>query len=245
MRIAGKKVLITGASRGLGWALAFGCAAAGAARVLAGARRKEDLDALRRPAGRAGDRIDPIRLDVTRDDDIQEAAARGPIDIMINNAGVAVFGGVFKGKMEEFRREIEVNYFGVIRMVRALAPGMQEKGGGLIVNIGSMLGKVNLPALGTYCATKAALLSLAQAIRADLSSSNIRVITVMPGTLDTDMSRGFDVPKIDPEEAVGEILQAIENEPHECAIGDEARGVFNRLAENRRQVEESFAKFRA
>lgn len=173
------------------------------------------------------------------------AAARGPIDILINNAGVAVFGGVFKGKMEEFRREIEVNYFGVIRMVRALAPGMQEKGGGLIVNIGSMLGKVNLPALGTYCATKAALLSLAQAIRADLSSGNVRVITVMPGTLDTDMSRGFDVPKIDPEEAVGEILQAIENEPHECAIGDEARGVFNRLAENRRQVEESFAKFRA
>lgn len=76
MRIAGKKVLITGASRGLGRALALGCAAAGAARVLAGARRKEDLDALRRPAGRAGDRIDPIRLDVTRDDDIQEAGAR-------------------------------------------------------------------------------------------------------------------------------------------------------------------------
>ena len=245
MQITGKKILITGANRGLGRALALGCAAAGAARVLAGARRKEDVKALRRPAGRSRDRIDPVQLDVTRDDDIQAAAAHGPVDILINNAGVAVFGGVFQGKMEDLRREIEVNYFGVIRMVRALAPGMQEKGGGLIVNIGSMLGKVNLPALGTYCATKAALLSLAQAIRADLSSGNVRVITVMPGTLDTDMSRGFDVPKIDPKEAVGEILQAIENEPHECAIGDEARGVFKGLAENRRQVEERFAQFRA
>ena len=81
-----------------------------------------------------------------------------------SNAGSVAFGGVFKAEMEDLTREIDVNYFGVLRMVRAFAPDMVENGDGLIVNVASQLGKVNLPVIGTYCATKAALLSLSQAM---------------------------------------------------------------------------------
>src|SRR6267143_56577 len=84
------------------------------------------------------------------------------------------------------------------RMTWAFAPAMIAHGDGLIVNVASILAKVNLPALGNYCAQKAALLSLSQALRGDLARQGVRVITVLPGTIDTDMSRDFGGPKMSP-----------------------------------------------
>ncbi|HVG28453.1 MAG TPA: SDR family NAD(P)-dependent oxidoreductase [Pyrinomonadaceae bacterium] len=244
MEIEGKRILITGANRGLGRALALALAEAGAGEIVACARRPEELGALVNSAG-ARAKVTPVRLDVTSDKDVSAAAALGRVDVLVNSAGVAVYGGGLKAAMEDVRREIEINYLGVIRMVRAFAPAMAEHGDGLIVNVASILGKVSAPALGTYCATKAAVLSLSQSLRGDLADRGVRVIAVLPGTVDTDMSRGFDGEKMAAEQAAREIVEAIRSETIEAPIGDGARGVLAGLSADPRGTEKVFAQLRA
>ena len=244
MEIEGKRILITGANRGLGRALALACAEAGAGEVVACARRPEELESLVNSAG-ARAKLTPVRLDVTSDEDVSAASASGRIDVLVNNAGVAVYGGVLKAEMEEIRREVEINYFGALRVVRAFAPAMVEHGDGLIVNVASVLGKVSAPALGTYCATKAALLSLSQSLRGDLAGSGVRVIAVLPATIDTDMSRSFGGEKMTAEQAAREIVGAIRSEKTEAPIGEGARGVLAGLSADPEATEKSFAQFRS
>jgi NAD(P)-dependent dehydrogenase (short-subunit alcohol dehydrogenase family) len=244
MELEGKRILITGANRGLGLALVRACAEAGAGEIVAGARRPEELGAATDSAG-ARAKITPVRLDVTSDDDVDAAAARGRVDVLINSAGVAVYGGVLKAGMEDIRREIEINYLGALRVVRAFAPAMAEHGDGLIANVASVLGRVSAPALGTYCATKAALLSLSQSLRGDLAESGVRVIAVLPGTIDTDMSRGFGGEKMTAEQAAREIVEAIRRETIEAAIGEGARGVLAGLSADPLGTEKAFAQLRA
>jgi NAD(P)-dependent dehydrogenase (short-subunit alcohol dehydrogenase family) len=220
MEIEGKRVLITGASRGLGRALVGAFLDAGASQVLAGTRKCEDQEALK------SERVTPVQLDVTSDQDVEVVARMGTIDILINNAGFAGFGNPLTMSFEAVQDEIAVNYLGVLRVTRAIAPGMVAKGDGMIVNVATAFAKANLPIIGTYCATKAALLSLGQALRAYLSEHGVRIITVMPTTIDTDMSRGANVPKMTKEFVASEILTAIREERHDPPIGDEAKAVF-------------------
>ena len=231
MEIEGKRILVTGASRGLGRALVTALVDAGAAEVIAGTRKIEDRETLQSA------RVTPVRLDVTSDRDCEVVARMTGIDILINNAGVAGFGNPLTMSFEALQKEIEVNYLGVVRVTRAVAPGMVAKRDGMIVNVATAFAKVNLPIVGTYCATKAALLSLGQALRAYLSKHNVRVITVMPTTIDTDMSRGFDVPKMTKEFVASEILTAIREERHDPPIGDEANGICEELAKDPFAVE--------
>ena len=226
MQIEGKRVLITGVSRGLGRALVTAFVDAGASEVIAGARKPEDREALKSP------RVTPVQLDVTIADDVEELVHLGPIDILVNNAGVAGFGNPLTMDFAAVQEEMAVNYLGVLRVTRAVAPGMIAREDGMIVNIATAFAKVNLPLVGTYCATKAALLSLGQAFRAYLADHNVRVLTVMPTTIDTDMSRGANVPKMTKEFVAGEVLTAIREEQHDPAIGDEAKGVFDALAKD-------------
>ena len=186
-----------------------------------------------------------MQLDVTSDDDVSSVARLGHAAILINNAGVAAFGNPLKMNFADIQREIEVNYFGALRMARAFAPGMIAAGDGLIVNVATILAKVNLPVVGTYCATKAALLSLGQALRAYLSDHGVRVITVMPSTIDTDMSRGADVPKLSKEFVAAEILRIIREEPIDPPIGDEAKGIYEGLLKDPVAIEKAFAQIRA
>src|SRR5262249_47903041 len=147
----------------------------------------------------ASDRISPIKLDVTSDDDVNATQRLGPIDILVNNAGVASYGNPVAMNFDDAMREMQVNYFGALRMTRALAPQMVERGCGMIVNIATAFAKINLPLVGTYCASKAALLSLGQALRAYLKDKGVHLMTVMPTTIDTDMAKGADVPKMTKE----------------------------------------------
>jgi short-subunit dehydrogenase len=226
MQIEGKRVLITGASRGLGRTLVDAFVDAGAGDIIAGARKREDLEALK------SGRVIPVQLDVTSDRDVAALTQLGPIDILINNAGVAGFGNPLTMDFLLIEEELAVNYLGVLRVTRAVAPGMIAKRDGMIVNVATAFAKVNLPIVGTYCATKAALLSLGQALRAYLSEHNVRVITVMPTTIDTDMSKGADVPKMTKEFVAAEIFVAIREEQHDPPIGDEAKGVFENLSKD-------------
>jgi NAD(P)-dependent dehydrogenase (short-subunit alcohol dehydrogenase family) len=243
MEIEGKRVLVTGANRGLGRALALAFLGARAREVLAGARQTKSLESLRETAQDL--RLTPVRLDVTSEEDVQAAADLGRVDILINNAGVCVYGSVLNVPMSDLQDEININYFGAMRMARAFAPAMVAHGDGLIVNVASILAKVNLPALGNYCAMKAALLSLSQAMRGDLSRQGVRVITVLPGTIDTNMSRAFDGPKLSPEQAASEIIEAIRAERIETPIGDAAREVMAGLQSDPLAMEISFAEYRA
>ena len=238
MEIEGKRVLVTGASRGLGRALVTAFVDAGASEVLAGARKSEDREALK------SERVTPVRLDVTSDRDVGPLELLGPIDILINNAGVAGFGNPLTMDFAAIQEEIAVNYFGVLRVTRAIAPGMIAKHDGVIVNVATAFAKINLPLVGTYCATKAALLSLGQALRAYLAEHGVRVITVMPTTIDTDMSKGADVPKMTKEFVAAEILAAIREERHDPPIGDEAKGVFENLSKDALGLEKVLQDYR-
>jgi NAD(P)-dependent dehydrogenase (short-subunit alcohol dehydrogenase family) len=242
--ITGKKVLITGASRGLGHTLAFAFARSGAARIVAGIRKAADAERLSNEAATVGAAIVPVKLDVTDDGDVTAAAQLGPFDLLVNNAGIAAYGNPLTMGFEDIEKEIDVNYLGVLRVTRAVAPGMIQQGGGVIVNIGSILGKINLPMVATYCATKAALLSLGQAFRAYLNDKGIQVITVMPSSIDTDMGRGADVPKMTKEFVAGEILKAIAEESYDPAIGEEARGVLEGLKNDPLSMEKMFAQYK-
>lgn len=245
MNIENRRILITGASRGLGRTLAFAFAQAGAREVLAGARKAEDVDALKREATATKAPIVPIYLDVTLDDDVEAAAGFGPIDILINNAGVAGYGNPVSMNLEDALREMNVNYFGALRMSRALAPEMIARGEGMIVNIATAFAKINLPLIGTYCASKAALLSLGQALRAYLKDKGVHVMTVMPTTIDTDMAKGADVPKMTTDFVAGEILRHIREESIDPPIGEEAEGVMTRLKEDPAGLEEFLSAIRA
>ena len=245
MDITNRRVLITGASRGLGRTLAFAFAAAGAREVFAGARNAEDIEKLKSDAAAIGAPVTPIKLDVTNEDEIDAAAKLGFIDILVNNAGIAGYGDPLQMNFEDAVREMDVNYFGALRMARAGARQMIERGEGMIVNVATAFAKVNLPLVGTYCASKAALLSLGQALRAYLSDKGVRVITVMPTTIDTDMSKGADVPKMTTEFVAGEILRHIREETIDPPIGEEAEGVVESLRTDPAGLEKMLSQIRA
>ena len=201
--------------------------------MVAGVRKQEDAERLKTELQTITPTLCPCNWTSRFDADVDAVGQMGAFDILINNAGVAGFGNPLTMSFESFREEMEVNYLGTLRVTRAVAPGMMQQRDGMIVNIATAFAKVNLPLIGTYCATKAALLSLGQALRAYLSETGVRVITVMPTTIDTDMSRGANVPKMGKEFVAGEILEAIREEKHDPPIGDEAHQVLDRLRKMR------------
>jgi short-subunit dehydrogenase len=239
MNIEGQTVLVTGASRGLGRALSLAFADAGARQVFAGARKDSDLERL------VADRITPVKLDVTCDADVNATKQLGAIDILVNNAGVASYGNPVAMNFDDAVSEMEVNYFGALRMTRALAPAMVERGVGMIVNVATAFAKINLPLVGTYCASKAALLSLGQALRAYLKDKGVHVMTVMPTTIDTDMAKGADVPKMASEFVASEILRHIREESIDPPIGEEAERVLDGLRNDPVALEQMLSQIRA
>ena len=245
MNIEGRRVLITGGSRGLGRALIFACAEAGAREVIAGARRPKDFADLKEEALAISAPITTIKLDVTVEADVRAARQLGFVDILINNAGVAGYGNPLDMDYEAAAREMDVNYFGALRMARAMAPTMIERREGMIVNVATAFAKVNLPIVGTYCASKAALLSLGQALRAYLSGHGVHVMTVMPTTIDTDMSKGANVPKMTTKFVAGEILRHIQAETIDPPIGEEAEKVLAGLRDDPAALEKMLAQIRA
>ncbi len=238
MEIEGKRVLITGAGRGLGRALVTAFVDAGAGEVIAGIRKREARVALK------AERVTPVQLDVTSERDIEAVTRLGAIDVLINNAGVAGFGNPLTMSFASIQEELAVNYLGVLRVTRAIAPGMIAQRDGMIVNVATAFAKVNLPIVGTYCATKAALLSLGQALRAYLSDHGVRVMTVMPTTIDTDMSRGANVPKLTKEFVAAEILTAIREERHDPPIGDEAKAILDGLSKDPLAIEKTLMNYK-
>jgi NAD(P)-dependent dehydrogenase (short-subunit alcohol dehydrogenase family) len=208
-RIEGKSVLVTGANRGIGRAFVEQLLLAGAAKVYATARNREALNDL---VAAGNGRVVPLALDVTKPEMIEAvAAAHGDVALLINNAGVAAFEGIIDARSDApARHEMETNYFGTFNMIRAFAPVLAANGGGAIVNLSSIAAHVNFPVLGSYSASKAAVHSLTQGVRAELAAQGTLVIGVYPGPVDTDMAASFPMDKIAPDAVARRVLEGVE-----------------------------------
>ncbi len=207
IHIEGAVALVTGANRGIGRAFVQGLLAAGAGRVYAASRDPggvADLVAL----GKG--RVLPLTLNIT--DPAQVAAVAETardINLLINNAGIARFSGLIRAaSLESAREEMETNYFGTLNVVRAFAPLLAVRGGGAIVNMVSIAALVNFPMLGSNSASKAALHSLTQCIRAELASQGTLVMGVYPGPVDNGQA-DMDVAKVPAALVVEAVVQAL------------------------------------
>jgi NAD(P)-dependent dehydrogenase (short-subunit alcohol dehydrogenase family) len=205
-KVEGAVALVTGANRGIGRALTEALLTRGVRKVYATARDPEALRALR------DERLVPLRLDVTDADQIRAAGdAASDVALVFSNAGVALPGGIADSAvLDRARREMEVNYFGPLQLLHRLAPTLASNGGGAVVIIGSTAGLTSLPIIPTYSASKAALHSLTQGARVLLGAQGTSVFGVYPGPVDTDMTRGFEMPKASPRDVAFAILDGIE-----------------------------------
>ena len=204
--INGAVALVTGANRGIGRALVEALLARGAKKVYAAARDPRALQIL------TDERLVPLELDVTNAEQVRMVEAAAPdIDLLFNNAGVALSSSLSNATaLDDARREMEVNYFGALRLIQHLAPSLARNGGGAIVNVGSAAGLTNVPFLPTYSASKAALHSLTQAARILLGAQGTKVFGVYAGPVDTDMVRELPLPKTSPREVAFALLDGIE-----------------------------------
>ena len=199
MRIADKAVLVTGANRGIGKALVEEALRRGAKRVYAGTRQ---------PLAHSDGRVTPLTLDVTNAAQIQAAVERvESLDILINNAGLGLYDDWTDRAALE--RSLAVNLFGTYGVTQAFL-SLLTRSRGAIVNVLSITAFAAMPVMPAYSISKAAAFNLSQTLRAHLAGQGIRVHAVMTGPVDTDMSRGLDIPKFSPESVARAIFDGVE-----------------------------------
>ncbi len=242
MQIKFKVALVTGANRGIGRAFVEELIKRGAAKVYAGAR---DVGRLEELVQRHKGKVEAIKLDITKPEDIAAAAKKAPeVSLLVNNAGINLQAGFVASKdLAAARAEMETNYFGPLAMCRAFAPILKANGGGAIVNMLSILARVNLPMYGSLSASKAAALSMTQGVRAELAGQGTLVVGIMPGACDTEMERNFPPPKLPPEEAARAALDAVEKGLEDVYPGDMATGISQGLIADSKAIEKDFAKY--
>jgi NAD(P)-dependent dehydrogenase (short-subunit alcohol dehydrogenase family) len=192
--LAGKTVLVTGASSGIGRSVAVTMAAAGA-RVVLVARRRPLLEEVAAEVGRAGGRALVVPADVGDQAAVRDGFARAVeetarIDVVVNNAGVLVPGPVSDLAPDDFERMLQVNLVGALFVMQEAVRHMRQRGGGSIVNVASLAGRRGVSPLGGYCATKFGLIGLTEALRMEVRGEGIHVGLVLPGFVDTAMVEG-------------------------------------------------------
>jgi NAD(P)-dependent dehydrogenase (short-subunit alcohol dehydrogenase family) len=199
MNITNKTVLITGSNRGIGKALVDEALRRGAKKVYAG---------MRSPVQHSDKRLTPLTLDVTNASQIQRAvAAVDRLDVLINNAGIALYDDL--SNLDVLEQTFAVNFLGLLKVTNAFLPLLKRSKGAILNNL-SLAGLAPLPVIPSYSASKAAALNLTQSLRALLSSHGVTVHAVVIGPVDTDMNRGFNIPKTSTESAAAGIFDGLE-----------------------------------
>jgi NAD(P)-dependent dehydrogenase (short-subunit alcohol dehydrogenase family) len=203
MKINNAVALVTGANRGIGLAFTRELLARGARKVYGGAR---DPSTIKQPG------VQAVRLDVTKPAEIAAAAAlAGDVTLLINNAGVGHVGGFLAPDSEEVaRRQLETNYFGMLRTSKAFAPVLATNGGGALLNVLSIVSWVNAGQLSAYAASKSAAWSLTNSLRFELAPQKTQVLALHMAFVDTDLVRAIEGEKTSPEDIVKRALDALE-----------------------------------
>lgn len=238
MDIRGCTALVTGANRGIGEAFVHELLSRGAGRIYAAAR-------VGNLVSWADSRVVPLTLDVTSEAQVADAAARcQDVTLLINNAGVNFNSGLLAAPtIDNARTEIETNYLGTLRMCRAFAPVLGANGGGCIVNMISITALAHLPLMGSLSASKAALLSLTQGVRAELAKQGTLVIGVLPGAVETRMTEGVPVPKIKPAETARLALDAVASGTEEIYPSQMAEGWLAQHRADPKALEKELAAY--
>jgi len=224
MNIENSIALVTGANRGLGKAYSDALLAAGAGKVYAGARDPASV-AISDP------RVVAIKLDVTQDADVHAAAAACPdVTLLINNAGIMLASPILAGDSEgALRAEMEVNVFGMLRMIRAFAPVLAKNGGGAIANMLSVVSWFVFPFNATYGASKHAALAVTEGARIQLKSQGTQVVAVFAGFIDTDMAAGVDREKTPPRQVAERTLDGIRNGLNDVHADERAEAIWQAM----------------
>ncbi len=193
-------VLVTGTSSGIGFATALAFARAGHT-VAATMRNPERAPELARVAAKERLPVTVFPLDVDADASVHDGIGRmvkelGPIDVLVNNAGIERTGSVEELPLAEFRAVMETNYFGVIRCIQAVVPAMRQRRSGCIINVSSISGRLASSPFAPYTASKYALEALAECLAQEIKPFNVRVAIVEPGIIDTPMARHISTSEI-------------------------------------------------
>jgi NAD(P)-dependent dehydrogenase (short-subunit alcohol dehydrogenase family) len=192
-------VLVTGANRGIGRALVEEALRRGARRVYAGTRQ---------PLALSDERLTPLTLDVTDPEQIREAVEHvDALDVLVNNAGIALFDDLSDPSVLELH--LAVNLFGPYGVIRAFLPKLTESHGAIVNNV-SMMALAPFPVTPAYAVSKAAAFNLTQSLRALLAGRGVRVHAALTGPTETDMTRGFEIPKATPESVARAIFDGVE-----------------------------------
>ncbi|MBQ8106533.1 MAG: oxidoreductase [Bradyrhizobium sp. PARBB1] len=256
MNIKGKRVLITGGSSGIGFALAQALVAKGASVVVSG-RREAALATAVAELGRTGAAVSSVAADVStpagRDATLKHAiSALGGLDILINNAGGVRAGRLENTPEEELQAMIEVDLVAPILLTREALPALRQSGDAMIVNVASGIALIGAPFYATYAATKAGLARFGEALRRELKGEGIHVLTAYPGGTDTPMMQSNRAgPELgfsrEPASAVADaIVDGIEANAFEVVRGGEARAQMIALnRDNPGAVDERFLGMKA
>jgi NADP-dependent 3-hydroxy acid dehydrogenase YdfG len=246
--LEGKVVAITGGARGIGKETAKAMAAKGA-KVAIG-----DLD---KPlAEEAAAQLETealgLALDVTERDSFarfldQVSERLGPLDVLINNAGIMPIGSFVDEDDATARRMIDINVHGVIYGMKLAIPGMLKRGQGHVVNIASQAGKAGIPGGATYCATKHAVVGLSEAVRAEVRGSGVEVSVVMPAVVDTELGSGLPdtrgVKKLAPEEVANAIVKAVQFPKFDVWVPASSAAIDKLMHPLPRRAREAIARF--
>jgi NAD(P)-dependent dehydrogenase (short-subunit alcohol dehydrogenase family) len=199
MTIKDGAVLVTGANRGIGKALVEEALSRGAKRVYAGTRH---------PFSHLDVRVTPLTLDVTNVSQIQRAVNEvDTLDVLINNAGIAIYDDL--SNLEVIEQHLAVNFLGPLKVTQAFLPLLRRSKGAIVNNL-SLVALAALPVIPSYSISKAAAFNMTQSLRALLAGQGVSVHAVVLGPIDTDMNRGFEIPKASPESAAQRIFDGLE-----------------------------------
>ena len=171
-----------------------------------------------------GPRARALELDVTDPESFAGFADEaGPLDVLVNNAGIMPEGPFLEEEDRVTRAILDVNVVGPVNGMRAVVPGMVARGGGHVVNVASMLGRIELPGLATYTASKHAVVGLGAAVRAELAGTGVALTTVLPAVVNTELSSGIAIPfarflRVEPEDVARAVVRSVERRPREVSV---------------------------
>ncbi len=230
MNLNKKTALVTGASRGIGRAIAIELANSGVRRLIVVARNHDNLGQLATEIQHTNLQVEVVvlSLDLTQPIAVNTAIAKtwrdyGPIHLLVNCAGVAHQSPFLQSRFPDVCQEISLNLLGLYTITRCVARRMVSQKSGTIVNVSSLMGKVAAPTMATYSATKFAILGFSQALRSELAADNIQVVTFLPTLTDTDMVRDLQrfrwIKAMTPQRVAKVLMQGLKNDRTEILVG--------------------------